>query len=453
MPLLTGCATVIAQRPMSTDNIPYVAFASARKSLLASAKKGQMEKSGFTMATMSGGGISEVREENLEISYDRYRGLFSTETDPVKINCDYSDFDNLVITEYKVGANRYATFAFEVPLGARCNNLAMFFSKTDDAENFARNLLVLKRRAADGPTPEEIAASRPASQGLTKDDIATIVQAAVTGAEQAGKQAGKQDTGHTAAVPTSDIDKPAFRLPEKPDSFAVIVGIGKYMDLPDAQFAERDAEAVKSQLLALGFPSRNVVQLSGDKAGYKSIEKFVETWLPRNVDENSRVLFYFSGHGAPDPQGGKAYLLPYDGDPNFLENTGYPLQRLYAKLGELKAKKIVVVLDSCFSGAGGRSVLAKGARPLVLEVDTTAPPGRLEIFAAASASQITSTLEDQGHGTFTYYFLKGLSGNDGSLTAQGLFNYLKPKVQDAARRQNREQTPSLQGQNSADPLF
>ena len=34
----------------------------------------------------------------------------------------------------------------------------------------------------------------------------------------------------------------------------------------------------------MGFPSRNVIQLFGEKAGRSSMEKFLETWLPRNTD-------------------------------------------------------------------------------------------------------------------------------------------------------------------------
>lgn len=252
-----------------------------------------------------------------------------------------------------------------------------------------------------------------------------------------------------APSPVSDVDRPTYRQAERPSDFAVIVGVGNYSDLPEARFAERDAEAVRDHLLALGVPSRNVVHLSGEKAGYKAIEKFVETWLPRNVEEGSRVFFFFSGHGAPDPRSGQAYLMPYDGDPDFLENTGYPIKRLYEKLGSLKAREVVVALDACFSGAGGRSVLAKGARPLVTRLENAALPPGLTVFAAAEGDQITSTLEEQGHGTFTYYFLKGLGGaakdESGAVTAKGLYDYLKPKVQDAARRQNRDQGPVLSG--------
>jgi uncharacterized caspase-like protein len=82
-----------------------------------------------------------------------------------------------------------------------------------------------------------------------------------------------------------------------------------------------------------------------------------------------------------------------------------------------------------------------------LTSDKVTIPERLTVFAAAEGDQITSTLEEQGHGTFTYYFLKGIGGDAkntaGAVTAKGLYSYLKPKVQDAARRQNRNQDPVL----------
>ena len=97
--------------------------------------------------------------------------------------------------------------------------------------------------------------------------------------------------------------------------------------------------------------------------------------------------------------------------------------------------------------AGGRSILAKGAPPLVLRVDTGAIPRDLTVFAAASGEQITGTLADKGHGMFTFFFLKGLEGAakdaSGAVTAKGLYDYLKPRVQDEARRQNRDQEPGL----------
>jgi len=65
-------------------------------------------------------------------------------------------------------------------------------------------------------------------------------------------------------------------------------------------------------------------------------------------------------------------MVPFDGDPNYLAVTGYPLKRLYENLGKLPVAEVTVVLDAYFSGSGGRSVIAKGARPLVMS--TTAVP-------------------------------------------------------------------------------
>lgn len=259
------------------------------------------------------------------------------------------------------------------------------------------------------------------------------------------------------AAPSSDVDSPSYRLAPRADDYALIIGVGMYSALPEAQYAERDAEAVKKHLLALGLPPRNIISLSGGKATRGAISGYVEEWLPKNAKADGTVFFYYSGHGAPDPKTGQAYLVPWDGDAAFLQSTAYPLKQLYASLGKLKAKSVVVALDSCFSGAGGRSVLASGARPLVAHVDEgVGPEARLTVFAAASSDEITGTLAEQGHGAFTYYFLKGLGGaaqdKSGAVTAKSLFDYLRPNVQDEAHRQNREQTPKLLGGRAGEVL-
>jgi len=438
--LLAGCATVVARKPVA--EAPRLGFLEAKKELLAAARSGILEKRAFVMATMKGGGIAQVEEDRLILNYDAYHGLLSDQTRSVNLGCPYDSIGGDAINQYKTGgAGRARSLTYEIPLGPHCGDLAYFFPNEQPALRFARALKALRRRAAEGPTDEERAAAVRASGGISKEDIAGIVQAAVAGATRAQTA--------PARAPVSDVDAPRYRHPERKDDFAIVVGIEKYMDLPDAQYAEHDAEAMKNHLIAAGYPSRNVVELSGEKAGRSSLEKFLESWLPRNATRESRVFFYFSGHGAPDPKTGEAYLIPWDGDPNFLENTGYPLKRLYARLSALDAKEVVVALDACFSGAGGRSVLAKGARPLVTTVSSAAPPAEMTVFAAAAGDQITSTLGDQGHGIFTYYFLKGFAGEaktgDGGVTARSLFGYLKPKVQDAARRQNRDQAPVLTG--------
>lgn len=252
------------------------------------------------------------------------------------------------------------------------------------------------------------------------------------------------------AAPAStypDSPAPSFTVAERPHDLAVIVGVETYSDIASkAPYAERDADAFKAHVRALGVPERNIVLLKGPKAGKASLEKNLEAWLPRMVKPSSRVYFYFSGHGAPDVKTGQAYLVPWDGDPNFLEETAYPVAKLYKKLGALPAKQVLVAMDSCFSGAGGRSVLASGARPLVGKIDTGTAPSKLTVLAASASNEISGSLDDKGHGAFTYFLLEGM--NAGKTTPKALNEYLTPRVQDEARRLNRDQTPQLQGDGS-----
>lgn len=248
----------------------------------------------------------------------------------------------------------------------------------------------------------------------------------------------------------SDVETPGFRLPADESKFALVVGVEKYASLPSAEHAVRDAKAIKAHLLAAGYPERNIVLLTDQQAGKSGLEKYLDAWLPRNTDERSSVLFYFSGHGAPNPDDEQAYLVPWDGDPKFLANTGYPVKRLYERLNALKAKRVLVAMDACFSGTGGRSVLAKGTRPLIAKVDLGAgTAGRVQAITASASDEITGIDEDSGHGLFTYQLLKGLSERKGKSTFKELYNYLAPKVRDAARRDNRDQTPQLIGTGDA----
>lgn len=250
--------------------------------------------------------------------------------------------------------------------------------------------------------------------------------------------------------PTSDVDTVNGKKSPRPQDFALIVGIETYRTVLPADFSERDAVSFKNYAVSmLGVPEENAILLLGDRARRADIAKYLEEWLPRNIGPDSRVYFYFSGHGAPDPLKGTSYLVPWDGDPSFLASSGYPIAKLYANLEALKAKEIFVALDACFSGDGGRSVIAKGLRPLVHVVDTPVPTqSKLSVLTAARSDETAGSEENQRHGLFTYYFLKGLKGDadiDGAkpITLSRLHMYIQENVRRAARRQNRDQTPQV----------
>jgi len=244
----------------------------------------------------------------------------------------------------------------------------------------------------------------------------------------------------------SDVDNlPVMQTKPNKNAYAIVIGIEEYRQkLPKADFARQDATVMAEYLeKVMGYPGENIVTLLNDRASFVDFAKYLEKWLPNNIEKDSSVFIYYSGHGAPNPKTGDAYLVPYDGDPSFIEQTGYSLKRLYQNLNKLPAKEIIVVLDSCFSGAGGRSVLAKGARPLVMNMDKQVfHSDRIAILSASSGGQISSTHEEKGHGLFTYFFLKGIK--DGNSELETLYNYLKPQVERIARKAyNNEQTPGL----------
>jgi caspase domain-containing protein len=253
----------------------------------------------------------------------------------------------------------------------------------------------------------------------------------------------------------SDVDVlPITKAAPRHNAHAVVIGLERYRnELPQASYAERDARVVARYLSGtMGYDEGNVALLLNDRATKGDMEKYLETWLPNRVESDDTVFVYFSGHGAPNAKTGEAYLVPYDGDPVFLNNTGYSLSRLYQNLAALPAKEVVVVLDSCFSGAGGRSVIAKGIRPIITEIKSPLlGKGKTIVLAASSGQQVSSTYEQKAHGLMTYFFLKGLQGaadtnQDGKIDIAELFEYLRPHVERVARRDfNNEQTPLLLG--------
>ncbi len=243
----------------------------------------------------------------------------------------------------------------------------------------------------------------------------------------------------TAAEDIHNI--PDFKSSPRHNDLAVIIGIENYRGLPKSDYSKSDAGMMKDYLKALGFQERNVTFLTDDNASLSDIKKTLETWLHNKAKKESKVFIYYSGHGAPEPKTGDAYIVPFDGDPNYLEDTGYSLRRLYEKLGKLQVAEVAVVLDSCFSGAGGRSVLAKGARPLVMITTSTVLSSNIAVLSATQGTQISTSSPEKGHGIFTYYFLKALK--DGKKNIAEIYEYIKPLVEDEAKQINVQQSPSI----------
>lgn len=177
--------------------------------------------------------------------------------------------------------------------------------------------------------------------------------------------------------------------------------------------------------------------------------------MQKRVDTLSEVYVYYAGHGAPSKDA-SAYLIPYDGDPDYAEQTGYSLDKLYEKLGQLKAKRSIIFLDACFSGQSReQKMLLADARSIGIKPKDASSNEKLTIFSASSSDQVSSGWPEKNHGLFTYYLLKGLQGDadenkDSKISVSELGKFVSTKVSKQAGFLNREQSPQIK---SSEPTF
>src|SRR5437879_10555857 len=84
-----------------------------------------------------------------------------------------------------------------------------------------------------------------------------------------------------------------------PRSYALVVGVAHYKNLPDSaqlEYPERDAESIYSILISPeggNFRAENVHKLVGQKATLANLQRELETWLPGVAKANDRVVIYF----------------------------------------------------------------------------------------------------------------------------------------------------------------
>jgi hypothetical protein len=240
--------------------------------------------------------------------------------------------------------------------------------------------------------------------------------------------------------PLSIQDVPTFRSAPRPDDLAVVVGIESYQKLPDAAFARADANLVVQYVRAMGYPERNIHVVTDNQATANGMKSAFGWWLRERARPTSRVLVYYSGHGVPNPVTREIYLMPHDGNPQDLENTGFSVKTLYEKLGAMRVKEIVVVMDTCFAGQGSRSVLASGVKPAIATVeDPVLAAKHMAVLASAQGAQISTSSKRKKHGALTYYFLGALKQGKHDLAS--IYEFVAPLVEDEAKRQHVIQTP------------
>lgn len=244
----------------------------------------------------------------------------------------------------------------------------------------------------------------------------------------------------------------------QPTTYALVVGIERYQQsFPPPTGARSDAMHIADLVRrTFGVPDAHLKVALDDQATKGSLDRDIE-WLRTSVPDGGSIVFYFSGHGAPNASDGTPYLMPFDGDPQYLDQTATTLASVIQRLSATKARQVFAVIDSCFSGEGGRSVLPPGARPLT-RVKEQASQGGVAVFTAATGNEITGPTADGTSGLFTSFVLQGLGtgaadiDGNGQVTLGELGQWVGPRVTAAADAQHRPQHPNLVvGSNVSSP--
>jgi len=230
-----------------------------------------------------------------------------------------------------------------------------------------------------------------------------------------------------------DSEKVTLYLKSK----ALVIGNDAYdgRSWPTLSNGVRDAEQVAKGLAAQGFEVTLKKNLKSDELDH-TLKNF---FIYEGAEQNSRLLIWFAGHG--DTIDGEGYIVPVDApspqnDARFRDKA-ISLRRFGEYMREARARHVLAIFDSCFSGSVFN--VARSLPPPAITLATTQPVR--EFISSGDAEQQVSD-----DGTFRRLFLDALAGKepqadangDGYVTGTELGLFLHQKVTDLT---NNRQTP------------
>ncbi len=223
------------------------------------------------------------------------------------------------------------------------------------------------------------------------------------------------------------------------DFHALIVGNNAYRNLQSLDTAENDAREF-AELLESKYGFKTRLLLNADR--YQLLSAL--SGLRAELDEKDNFLLYYAGHGWLDHKIQRGYWLPIGAEQ---ENSANWISTfdITDHLSLLPARHVLVIADSCYSGALTRSSLAR------LEAGMT-PEARVhwleKILGKRSRTALTSgglqPVPDGGgggHSAFAKALLDVLGDNLEVIEAQRVYREVAARVAFAAQAMELEQVP------------
>ena len=221
------------------------------------------------------------------------------------------------------------------------------------------------------------------------------------------------------------------------NSWALVVGVNDYDNVPDLHYAVEDALAIKNLLINdLGFPRNNVHYLIDKEATQSNINKELQKLL-KSAGENDRVVFYFAGHGETQKmgleQGDAGFLMPSDADAENLYFSAIPMADLKSISKFSKAKHMLFLVDACYSGLA--AVNTRGLNTNVPNyINKITKEYSRQIITAGQKDEKVLEKDEWEHSAFTKNIISGLkdkkanTNNDDYITGSELGFYLQERV-------------------------
>ena len=348
----------------------------------------------------------------------------------------------------------------EAAVLGQCATKAVVLVSAGRKSQYGSNGVTIGVKAVDSATKEIIAREETSTRLVNTDNIAKLFDFASVRVmakfipamkEALAQRMSKEQDAMVAQKPVpaeENLDPIDVNLPKatepRDNTFAVVIGNEDYKYVAAVPFAARDAAIfAKYCRVTLGLPDDNIRLYTN--ATYGDILDAIDDikTISEVYNGDIRVIFYYAGHGVPDEATRNAYLLPVDARSQQLK-TCYPIEKLYAELGSLKAHSVTLLLDACFSGSQRGDGMLMSARGVALKPRTDEPKGNMVAISAATGEETAYPYAEKRHGMFTYYLLSKLQESGGDVTLGELCDYITTKVSQQSVKVNRkQQTPTV----------
>lgn len=244
------------------------------------------------------------------------------------------------------------------------------------------------------------------------------------------------------------------------DKWAVVIGVGKFADpkVPQLKFAAKDAKDFYDYLVDPNqgkFAKDHVkLLLNEDATKVNIMDMLGDSFLPHAANPNDLVVIYLSTHGSPAGADirGVNYVVSYDTQLRKLFATGLEMRQLLRIIKErVHTNRILLVLDTCYSGAGGES--HKGLSRTNVDSSALAQGIGSLVISSSSPNQRSWESDELRNSYFTRYLIDSLKQSTPNTTIDVAFNSMKNRVQQNVLKDKGEvQTPVMSGSFFGPPL-